>query len=165
MKKTQAIRMLDQQRIAYNLMTYTYNPEDLDVKKIARENNLDIRSIYKTLVLKGDRTGLLVAVIGGDQRLNLKAIAKLSNNKKVQLLPMAQLEEHTGYIRGACSPIGMKKSFPVHIDESAKELNKIWVNAGMRGLLMQLEVKDLVQLCSANLVAIGEKEVIEKGRL
>ncbi len=154
MKKTNALRILEQNGIPYGLLEYTYDPEDLDVRKIAQENDLEIEVVYKTLVAKGNRTGLLVAVIPGHQRLDRKAIAKASGNKKINLVAIDELEGLTGYIRGGCSPVGMKSAPPVYIDSSALELGKIWVNAGTRGLLMKLQTADLVRVCKGNVVDI-----------
>ncbi len=156
MKKTNAIRILERKKVPYQLLEYTYDPENLDVKKIALDNKLEIAEVYKTLVVKGNKTGLLVAVIPGDKKLNRKAIAKASGNKKINLVPIDQLEALTGYIRGACSPIGMKSSPPIFVDITAEALGDIWVNAGMRGLLMKLKVDDLVKLSNAKLLDIAE---------
>ena len=155
MKKTNALRILERNGIQYELQDYTYDPEDLDVRKIALENGMEIRAVYKTLVAKGNKTGLLVAVIPGDKKLDRKAIAKASGNKKINLVAIDKLEELTGYIRGGCSPIGMKGNPPVFIDTSAQALGEIWVNAGTRGLLMKVTTSELVQLCAGNVLDIA----------
>ena len=138
MKKTNALRFLDRQQLLYTTVPYTYDPKNLEVAHIAQENQLLLKEIYKTLVLKGDKTGIFVVLVAGDQQLNLKRAAQASGNKKVALLPVKDLLANTGYVRGGCSPLGMKKKYPIYIDESAQQLAYLYVNAGMRGLLVGL---------------------------
>ena len=111
MKKTNAIRLLDQKKVIYEMLEYEYDAENLSVDKIAKANGLETPQVFKTLVAKGDKTGIVVAVIGGDKTLNFKFLAKQSGNKKIILIPVKELLGLTGYIRGGCSPIGMKKNF------------------------------------------------------
>lgn len=136
MKKTNAVRLLESRRIPYSLVEYSYQDEDLSVETIARQNGLPLEKIYKTLVAKGDKTGVVVAVIPGDKSLDFKALARESGNKKIAMVPVKEIPALTGYIRGGCSPIGMKKDYPVVIDASAASLDVIYVNAGAKGLLM-----------------------------
>lgn len=157
MKKTLAIRQLERAGVPYELLTYQYDPENLDVHKIARENKLIVSEVFKTLVVRGNHTGLLVAVIAGDQQLNRKALAQLSGNKKVNLVPIAELQSLTGYIRGGCSPLGMKGNPPVYVDITAQERD-IWINAGKRGLLMKVSTDGLLKASKGELCAIGESE-------
>ena len=147
MKKTNAIRVLDRQKVEYELVEYKYDPDNLDVSKIAGDNNLPLNLIYKTLIAKGDKTGIVVAVIPGRDSLCLKQLAKASGNKKITLLPVRDLQASTGYIRGGCSPIGMKKNFPVWVDRSAQTLKQLFVNAGKRGLLVGLSPIDITKAC------------------
>ena len=144
MEKTNAIRILDKRKIKYEIIKYTYDPENLNVAKIAEANNMDVAMIYKTLVAKGDKTGILVAVVSGDAALDLKALAKASRNKKIALIPVKEIQGITGYIRGGCSPLGMKKAYPVFIDESAIEWEEILINAGSRGTLFGCSADELV---------------------
>lgn len=155
MKKTNAIRLLDRDKVTYQLVEYIYDSEDLSVPKIAEQNALAVEQVYKTLVAKGDKTGVVVAVVRGDLALNLKALAKASGNKKMALVAVKELQGLTGYIRGGCSPIGMKKDFPVFIDETALEQDLIYVNAGTRGVLMGLTPKDLEQVSRGVFVGIA----------
>ena len=111
-------------------------------------------SWHKTLVAVGNKTGPIVAVIPGDQELDLKKIAKASGNKKVEMLHLRDLEETTGYIRGGCSPIGMKKLFPTYIDESARHLEEIIISAGKRGLQIGLSPTDLSKLVRGQFVSL-----------
>ncbi|MFK7775137.1 MAG: Cys-tRNA(Pro) deacylase [Saprospiraceae bacterium] len=158
MKKTNALRLLDQKKISYETLEYEYNEKNLSVKKIAGDNFLKAENVFKTLVAKGDKNGVLVAVINGNQTLNLKSIAKASGNKKIALLPVRDLLKLTGYIRGGCSPIGMKKPFPVFLDESASDFETIYVNAGMRGILVKLKPDDLLKITNGELVQIADSE-------
>ena len=149
MKKTNAVRLLEREGIAYELIEYTYNEDDLSVPQIAAENDLPIEAVYKTLVLKGNKTGPLVVVIPGDKSLHMKSLARLSGNKKVAMVPVKEIPGLTGYIRGGCSPMGMKKQFPVFLDEAALDLKVFYVNAGQRGLLMKLRPEDLQKVTNA----------------
>ena len=153
-KKTNAVRIVEQAGIAFDLLVYTYEDDNLNVANIAEKNQLELSSIYKTLVLEGDQTGILVAVIPGDKALLPKSLAAASGNKRVQLLPIQDLLRHTGYIRGGCSPIGMKKHYPVFVDEKARNLTTIYVNAGKKGLLMKLSPEALADLCQAQWVVL-----------
>ena len=140
--------MLDQMKIPYQTLEYTYDIENLEVAIIAKENGLEVETIYKTLVLVGDKTGILVAVIAGNHHLSLKKVAPISSNKKVEMAPVKDLQHLTGYVRGGCSPIGMKKQFPVFIDETAKTMEQIYVNAGIRGMLFACKPDDLLNACN-----------------
>ena len=156
MEKTNAIRILDKRKIKYEVIKYTYDPENLDVAKIAEVNNLDVATVYKTLVAKGDKTGILVALVPGDAALDLKALAKASRNKKIALVPVKEIQGVTGYIRGGCSPLGMKKNFPVYIDELVTKLDLVYVNAGQRGLLFGLKPTDLQTVTRAEILTISK---------
>lgn len=149
MKKTNALRILDRNKIPYSTFEYEYQEENLSVTLIAELNGLEAKSVYKTLVLKGDKTGVLIALVPGDQQLVFKSVAKLSANKKVTTVPVKDLQSLTGYIRGGCSPIGMKKEFPVFIDERMLELPEVLVNAGQRGLLIRIDPNDLAAVTNA----------------
>lgn len=155
MKKTNAVRLLDREGVAYELIEYTYDEADLSVPQIAAGNNLPVEAVYKTLVLKGDRSGPIVAVIPGDRSLDMKALAKASDNKKVAMVPVKDIPGLTGYIRGGCSPLGMKKDFPVFLDASALELPQILVNAGQRGLLIKLQPEVLQRVARVRVVEIS----------
>lgn len=155
MKKTNALRLLDQKKIPYETLEYEYNEENLSVKKIAGDNFLEVDNVFKTLVAKGDKTGIIVAVISGSETVNLKALAKSSKNKKIALIPVKELLGITGYIRGGCSPIGMKKKFPVFLDMRASNFEEIYVNAGVRGILVKLKVEDLLKVTDGTVVEIS----------
>ena len=155
MKKTNALRILDRHQVAYQLVEYSYDPNNLAVTKIAEANKLQLSLVYKTLVAKGDKTGVIVAVIPGQKELNLKALAKASSNKKMALVQVKELQTLTGYIRGGCSPIGMKKAYPIFIDEDAAQEELIYVNAGVRGLLFGANPQEIQRISGAVFANIG----------
>ena len=142
-EKTNAARLLDRAKIAYELIPYLVDEEHLAATHVAEQLGEDIACVFKTLVLKGDRTGYFVCVVPGDHEVDLKAAAKVSGNKKVDLIPMKELLPVTGYIRGGCSPIGMKKAFPTYIHASASEHPVSYISAGVRGLQLKLAPADL----------------------
>ena len=133
-EKTNAARLLDKAGIPYELVPYTVDEENLAATHVAEELGEDIATVFKTLVLTGDRTGHIVCVVPGDHEVDLKAAAKASGNKRVEMLHMKELLPTTGYIRGGCSPVGMKKEFPTYIDETAMLFDAIAVSGGMRGV-------------------------------
>jgi len=132
--KTNAARLLDRAGIAYELNTYPVDENDLSAIHVAESLGVDAGALYKTLVLRGDRTGVLICVVPGDAEVDLKAAARASGNKSVEMLHMKDLLPTTGYIRGGCSPVGMKKEFPTYIDETAMLFDAIAVSGGMRGV-------------------------------
>ena len=150
--KTNAIRIVEQKKIPYQEHTYTFSEDDLGAKHVAEELNQNEAQIFKTLVAVGNKTGPVVAVIPSNQELDLKKIAKESGNKKVEMLHLRDLENLTGYIRGGCSPVGMKKLFPTYFDQSALNFATIMVSAGKRGLQMELAPNDLAGLVRGKFV-------------
>ena len=140
-EKTNAARLLDKAGIEYRLIPYEFDENDLAAQHVADSLGQDIARVFKTLVLHGDRTGHIVCVIPGNGEVDLKALAKVSGNKKVEMIAMKDLLAVTGYIRGGCSPVGMKKRFPTFFHTSAEAFESIFVSAGVRGL--QLEISPL----------------------
>lgn len=143
-KKTNAARQLDRLKIAYELITYEVDESDLGAAHIAEQLGQSIESLFKTLVLRGDKTGLFVCVVPGAEEVDLKKAAKVTGNKKCDLIPMKELLPTTGYIRGGCSPIGMKKAFPTYFHESILNYDAVYCSAGQRGLQFRLAPSDLV---------------------
>lgn len=143
--KTNAARLLDKSRIAYELIPYEVDESDLSAIHVAESLGEDIDQVFKTLVLHGDRTGYFVCIIPGDKEVNLKLAAKVSGNKSCDMIPMKELLSVTGYIRGACSPIGMKKHFPTYIHETCRAYPYIYVSAGQRGLQIKVNPEDLIR--------------------
>lgn len=145
-QKTNAIRLVEQQKIAYTEREYEWSEGRIDAVTAAHHLGIDERAVFKTLLTVGNKTGPVVAVIPGDQEVDLKALAKVSGNKKIEMLPLKELEVTTGYIRGGCSPIGMKKLFPTYIDRQALDKGTIHVSAGKRGLQLGIDAQDLAHL-------------------
>ena len=148
-KKTNAARILDGLGIDYEIKTYAVDESDLSAVHVAQVSGLDIKTIFKTLVARGDKSGVIMAVIGGDDELDLKALAKASGNKSVEMIALKELFPLTGYVRGGCSPLGAKKNYPVFIDSKALEQEKISISAGQRGMQIILSPKDLVTATNA----------------
>lgn len=152
--KTNAVRILDTQNVSYELRTYEVDETDLSAQHVAAILNVSVEQIFKTLVLKGTKDPYLVAVIPGNAQVDLKKLAKVSGNKNCEMLPMKDLLAVTGYIRGGCSPIGMKKQFPTYIEEMAILEEKITISAGKRGLQIVLSPKDLINIMAMKVVDI-----------
>ena len=144
-QKTNAARLLDNAKIAYELIPYTVDPDNLAADHVAAELGEDINQVYKTLVLRGDKTGHIVCVIPGNCEVDLKKAAKISGNKKVEMIPMKELLPTTGYIRGGCTPIGMKKQFPTYIQEDCILFDHIFIS----GLQIQINPTDLITFVGA----------------
>lgn len=154
-EKTNAARLLDKAGIPYELVPYTVDEENLAATHVAEELGEDIATVFKTLVLTGDRTGHIVCVVPGDHEVDLKAAAKASGNKRVEMLHMKELLPTTGYIRGGCSPIGMKKRFPTYIHSSCMGHDHIYVSAGVRGLQLKIAPSDLIHFVGAEVAEIS----------
>ena len=148
-KKTNAARILDGLGIGYEIKTYEVDESDLSAVHVAQISGLDIKMIFKTLVARGDKTGIIMAVIGGGDELDLKSLAKASGNKSVEMIALKELLPLTGYVRGGCSPLGAKKNYPVYLDSRALTLEKISISAGQRGMQIILSPQDLVKAVSA----------------
>lgn len=142
--KTNAARLLDRAKITYTLVPYTVDENNLAADHVAEELGEDINRVFKTLVLHGDRSGYFVCVIPGNMEVDLKAAAKVAGAKKAEMIHMKELFPLTGYIRGGCSPIGMKKSFPTYFHSTVMEFDTIFVSAGVRGLQLEIAPGDLV---------------------
>ena len=152
--KTNASRLLDGRKIDYALLTYEVDESDLSGVHAAAALGLDPACVFKTLVARGDRNGVVVACIPVAAELDLKALARVSGNKSVELLPLKELLPVTGYVRGGCSPVGMKKRFPTYIDASAERLPRIAVSAGARGVQLFLAPADLAGAVDGVLAAL-----------
>ena len=146
--KTNAARLLDAAGIAYELVPYSFTEEDLSAQHVAADR------VFKTLVLRGDRNGCFVCVIPGDFEVDLKVAARISGNKSCEMLHLRELLPTTGYIRGGCSPIGMKKAFPTFIHESALLYDSIYISAGVRGLQLKIDPQDLISFIGAEIYPI-----------
>lgn len=147
--KTNAARLLDRARVDYELIPYEVVESDLSAGYIAQTLGEDICRVFKTLVLYGERSGHFVCVVPGEEEVDLKKAARVSGNKKCDLIHMKDLLATTGYIRGGCSPVGMKKPFPTFFHQSCMEFDAIYVSAGQRGLQFKINPRDLVNYTGA----------------
>lgn len=146
-QKTNAARLLDSKKIPYELVPYIVDENDLSAVHVAAQLNEPIELVFKTLVLRGDKTGIFVCVIPGAEEVDLKKAAKASGNKSCAMTAMKELLGLTGYIRGGCSPLGMKKPYPTHIHNTALQYDFIYVSAGVRGLQIKINPKQLIEVC------------------
>lgn len=150
-KKTNAVRLLDTAGISYELIPYTVDENNLAADHVAAELGEDISQVFKTLVLRGDKNGLFVCVMPGDMEVDLKVAAKISGNKSAAMIHMKELLPETGYIRGGCSPIGMKKPLPTFVHESALLYDYIFISAGVRGLQIKINPEELIGFIGADI--------------
>ena len=147
--KTNVARLLDKAKVKYELIPYEVDENDLSAPHVAESLGEDIEQVFKTLVLHGDKSGYFVCIIPGEHEVDLQMAAKVFGNKKCDLIPMKDLLPLTGYIRGGCSPIGMKKRFPTYIHETCLDFPLIFVSAGIRGLQIKLAPQDLINQSQA----------------
>ncbi len=146
MTKTNAARILDRQGIAYELLAYEVDESDLSAVAVAAKLHQPVDQVFKTLVLRGDKSGIFVCIIPGAEEVDLKKAARISGNKSAEMVHMKEIFSLTGYVRGGCSPIGMKKDYPAFIDESCILLDHIFVSAGIRGLQLKIAPEDLIKV-------------------
>ena len=157
-KKTNAARILDRQKFQYELIPYTVDEKDLGAQHVADTLGEDINQVFKTILVHGDKIGYLMCVIPGNLEVDLKGAAKVSGNKKIDTVPLKELTPLTGYVRGGCSPLGLKKNFPIFIHETALNFPYIYVSAGVRGLQFKIDPQALVEFVGAETVdLIAEK--------
>ena len=154
MTKTNAMRRLDAAKIKYEVKEYEVDENDLSGIHIAEQICLPFAQVFKTLVAKGEKSGVVVFCIPCDKEIDLKKAAVITGNKKLEMLHVKDLLSTTGYIRGGCSPIGMKKKFPTYIDESSQCFEQITVSAGIRGAQLLLNVDELVKFTEAKICQI-----------
>lgn len=154
-EKTNAARLLDKAGIPYKLIPYEFDENDLAAQHVADSLGQDIARVFKTLVLHGDKTGHIVCVVPGNGEVDLKALAKASGNKKVEMIAMKDLLGVTGYIRGGCSPVGMKKRFPTYFHTTALDFDTIYVSAGVRGLQLEIAPSDLIGFAGASVADVA----------
>lgn len=154
--KTNAVRVLDQLGIPYELRNYTVDPDDLSADTVAQKINIPIEQVFKTLVAKGDLQGVCLGVVPGHLELDLKALARFTGDRKVDLAPLKDLQPLTGYIRGGVTAFGGKKEYPVYLDESALSFERISVSAGIRGTQILLTPDDYLRATRAIVVSIAK---------
>jgi Cys-tRNA(Pro)/Cys-tRNA(Cys) deacylase len=147
--KTNAVRILESKKIYHQTFEYDVNEDELDAVSVAKKINADPEAVFKTLVTRNEMNELLVFVIPGDQELNLKKAALASSSKKIEMIRVKEIQNLTGYIRGGCSPIGMKKLFPTFIDETCEIFDSIFISAGMRGMQIKVAPAELISAIGA----------------
>lgn len=152
--KTNAARLLDKAGVDYELISYPVDESDLSAVHVAACLGEPVEQVFKTLVLRGDKSGCFVCVVPGEREVDLKLAAKASGNKKCDLVPLKELLPLTGYVRGGCSPLGMKKRLPTYIHRTCADYPYIYVSAGARGLQAKLAAADLVRVTSARVCTL-----------
>ncbi|MBD1858809.1 Cys-tRNA(Pro) deacylase [Leptolyngbya sp. FACHB-402] len=154
--KTNAVRVLDNLGISYELKEYEVDPDDLAAESVAKKIGLPPEQVFKTLVARGDRNGICLAVIGGDMQLDLKALAKLTGDRKIETVALKEVQPLTGYIRGGVTALACKKDYPVYVDELIELFDTISISAGMRGLQILLAPSDYLRAVKGTLGAIAQ---------
>src|ERR1035438_4828915 len=153
---TNAVRLLDQLGIRYELRAYEVDPVDLAAETVAAKIGLPPEQVFKTLVARGERNGVCVAVIPGDQELNLKAVAAVAGERKIQLVPVKELQALTGYIRGGVTALAAKRDFPVFVDETIELFDVVSISAGVRGLQILISPADYLRATKGTIAALGQ---------
>ena len=155
-QKTNAARLLDQMGIHYELREYEVDPGDLAAETVAVKIGLPPEQVFKTLVARGDRNGVCLTVIPGDQELNLKALAAVAGERKIQLVPVKELQTLTGYIRGGVTALAAKREFPVYVDETVELFDVVSISAGVRGLQILMAPADYLRATKGTIAALGQ---------
>ena len=153
-KKTNAARILDRLKISYEIKEYEVDLDDLSAIHVAASAGMDVKMVFKTLVCRGDKNGVLMACIPGDGELDMKALAAASGNKRVEMVHLKEVLGLTGYIRGGCSPLGAKKNYPVYLNESRHDFDRIAISAGIRGQQLILSPDDLIKAVNATVAKL-----------
>lgn len=156
--KTNAVRILDGLKIPYELREYVVDPDDLAAESVAAKIGFPAEQVFKTLVARGDRNGVCLAVIPGNYELDLKALANASGNRKIQLVPLKEVQPLTGYIRGGVTALAAKKDFPVLLDETAELFDVISISAGVRGTQILIAPSDYIRAANATVAAISAEK-------
>jgi Cys-tRNA(Pro)/Cys-tRNA(Cys) deacylase len=154
--KTNAARLLDQLGVAYEIREYDVDPDDLAAETVAAKIGFPPEQVFKTLVARGERNGAVMAVIPGDQELDLKALASAAGERKVQLVPVKELQALTGYIRGGVTALAAKREFPVFVDETIELFDTVSVSAGVRGLQILISPKDYIRAVRAAIIPVAQ---------
>jgi Cys-tRNA(Pro)/Cys-tRNA(Cys) deacylase len=153
--KTNAIRLLDAAKISYELREYQVDPEDLSAETVAAKVHLPLEQVFKTLVMRGDRNGVCLAVVPGNTVVDEKAMARLTGDRRIEMVPLKEVQALTGYIRGGVTALAGKRDYPVYVDETAELFDIISISAGMRGLQILLAPADYLRITNGTVGAIG----------
>jgi Cys-tRNA(Pro)/Cys-tRNA(Cys) deacylase len=156
--KTNAVRLLERSGVPFELRAYEVDPDDLAAETVARKVGLPPEQVFKTLVARGDKHGVCMAVVPGDARLDLEALAKATGDKRIDTVPLKEVEPLTGYIRGGVTALACKKAYPVYLDETAQLFDVLSVSAGMRGLQILLAPDDYIRVVDARVVPIAKEK-------
>jgi Cys-tRNA(Pro)/Cys-tRNA(Cys) deacylase len=156
MAKSNAVRLLEERKVAYELRDYDVDPNDLSAESVAAKIRLPPEQVFKTLVVRGDRNGVCMAVVPGDAELDLKALATLTGDRRIEMVPLKDVQPLTGYIRGGVTALAAKKDFPVYLDETAVLFDVISVSAGVRGTQILLNPEDYIAAVNATLGEISK---------
>jgi Cys-tRNA(Pro)/Cys-tRNA(Cys) deacylase len=156
--KTNAVRLLERLNVPFELRAYEVDPTDLAAETVARKIGLPPEQVFKTLVARGDKNGVCLAVVPGDCQLNLKALARATGNKKIDTVPLKDVEPLTGYVRGGVTALACKKDYPVFLDETAQLWDIISISAGMRGLQILLAPDDYLRATKATIAPIAQSK-------
>jgi len=156
MAKSNAVRLLDERKVAYELRAYEVDPNDLSAESVAAKIGLPPEQVFKTLVVRGDRNGVCMAVVPGDAEVDLKALAKLTGDRRIDMVPLKDVQPLTGYIRGGVTALAAKKDFAVYLDETAILFDVISVSAGVRGTQILLNPEDYITTVNATLGEISK---------
>ena len=157
-QKTNAARLLDQMGLHYEVRQYEVDPDDLAAETVAAKIGFPPEQVFKTLVARGDHNGIVLAVIPGDQELSLKALAAVAGERKIQLVPVKELQALTGYIRGGVTALAAKRDFPVHVDETIELFDVVSISAGIRGLQILIAPADYLRATNGQLAALAESK-------
>jgi Cys-tRNA(Pro)/Cys-tRNA(Cys) deacylase len=155
-QKTNAARLLDRMGIGYELREYEVDPNDLAAETVAAKIGLPAERVFKTLVARGDRNGICMAIIPGDQEVNLKALAAAAGERKIQLVPVKELQGLTGYIRGGVTALAAKRDFPVYVDETIELFDLVSISAGVRGLQILIAPADYLRATNGQVAALAD---------
>ena len=158
-QKTNAARLLDQLGIRYELREYEVDPDDLAAETVAAKIGLPSEQVFKTLVARGDRNGICMAVIPGDQELDLKALASAAGERKIQLVPVKELQALTGYVRGGVTALAAKRDFPVYVDETIELFDTVSISAGVRGLQILIAPADYLRVTKGTIAALSHPKI------
>jgi Cys-tRNA(Pro)/Cys-tRNA(Cys) deacylase len=153
--KTNAVRLLDAAKIPYELREYEVDPEDLSAETVAAKVNLPLEQVFKTLVMRGDRHGVCLAVVPGNTVVDEKAMARLTGDRRIEMVPLKEVQTLTGYIRGGVTALAGKRDYPVYVDETAELFDVISVSAGIRGLQILLSPADYLRITKGTIGGIG----------
>lgn len=154
-KKTNAVRIMERLKIPFELLEYSVESGETSALDASAKTGVPKEQIFKTLIVRGDKTGVLAVCVPGGRKLDLKALAEASGNKKIEMVGVNEITPLTGYIKGGCSPVGTKKSYPVYIDSTALSFDRILVNAGLQGLVFKLSPSDLIKATGAAAAGIA----------